>query len=578
MNTFFALVVYFVTMIMSSSVVINFITSFITSFVPNNQTVSNTIELVKLLYTTNISRLVMLFVPPIFAVIFAQINYKVYDHDKLSVTQSFYFVGTNILMTFFMNGLSGMFVWYLTDYRIRELEFEFEELKITTGTFLPTGNKKRIAKALKNIWQISQIYHVPLSIYKSIISISGSIYMIEKMYYKIGLLVIYATTMYIIHMFVGYTTKTTVVETVFDSTTKDGYIEEKTKEQLNPKNIIKLGDATEVYSRLAIGHTVVNDINSQMETHTKRSLKNLFKSTLVDTAGSIIFIVLLNVSSRSVAQSASSLCWMISCAFESIHKWKKIYYLQEHMHILTKLKLNKHQCAVKQVDASERLVDSIALDSVSFKYDSDILIDGVNEPIDALRNLSCRFSKGRLNYITGPNGQGKSTIFKALMYNISNGSIKFDDTCRDALDWFTLRSMVYQLNQSNENPALLSDEIISQLKSDNINLAKQFELDDLSNVSSDKQGGSGGQEQRIHIFTALASGTPVVLLDEPFSALDIEWKDKIEDILIEQAKTKIIIMIGHNCFSDKRHHVNSVEITHYSKSTTGNTELITCID
>jgi ABC-type bacteriocin/lantibiotic exporter with double-glycine peptidase domain len=570
MNTVFALVVYLATLVVTPDVLIGIIAS----FVPNMQTVNETIELVKLMYTTKILRLVMLFLPPLFAVIFAQANYKLYDYDKLSVSQSLYFVGIGILMTFFTNGLGGMFVWYLTDYRIKELEFELEELKITTGTFLPTGNKKRIAKALKNIWQICQIYHVPISIYKSVISMIGCVYMIENVYYKIGLVLIHAITMCIVHVFVGYTTKTTVIETVFDRTTKDGYIEEKTKEQLNPCNIIKLTDAAEVYSRLALGHTVVNDIGSQMETHVKRSLKQVFKSTLIDTVGSIIFVVLLNVSSRSVAQSASSLCWMISSAFESVHKWKKIYYLQEHMHILTKLKGHKHQCAVKQTNTSKRLsVDSLTFESVSFKYDTDILIDGLNEPIDALRNLSCTFSRGKLNYITGQNGQGKSTIFKALMYNISSGTIKFDDISRNDIDWFSLRTMVYQLNQSNENPALLSDETISQLKKDNIDLARQFELDDLVNVSSDGKSGSGGQESRIHIFTTLASGTPIVLLDEAFSALDIAWKDRIEDILMEQAKTKIIILIGHNCFSGKGQFVNTVEITHYSKSESGNTEL-----
>lgn len=534
--------------------------------------IKDNIELATLMYTTKLSRLTVLFAPPIFTVFFVQLNNKMYDYDKLSIGQSFYFLMTNILMAIFMNSVSGIFTWYLTDYRMQELAYELNEMKIKLGTFLPNNNKKRIEKAIKNVWQITNIYFIPVNLYKSIISIVGSLYIIKGVYFKFGLILVYGSVMILSHFFVAYMDDKKVKDIVFDPKSKEGYNEEKTKEESNPLNIITLGNTNEVYSRLTLGHTITNDIDSKMETQTKRSMKNAFRNTLIDTAGSIIFIGLLNVSSRSVAQSASALCWIISTAFDSFSRWKKIYYLQEHAHILKKLSTHTHQCKMSS-DSVVLNVSKIELVDVCFEYQSDILIDFDSEPQLALKNLSCTFEKGKLNYITGENGGGKSSLFKTLLYNIKSGSIYFDNVSRDNVDWLTLRRSIYYLSQVNEHPALLSDDILTKLKEDNIELAKQFGLQDIKNVSSDGQSGSGGQEQRVHIFTALASQANIILLDEPFSALDVEWKNKVENILLEMAQSKIIIMIGHDCFNGKEQNVNTYKIDPFKKSASGNTEL-----
>lgn len=531
------------------------------------------IELATLMYTTKLGRLSVLFLPPIFTVIFVQLNNKMYDYDKLNVEQSLYFLTTNILMAVFMNSVSGILTWYLTDYRMKELVYELEEMKIKLGTFLPTGNKKRIEKAIKNVWQITNIYFIPVNLYKSIISIVGSLIIIDGVYFKVGLILVYGSVMIISHIFVKYTAEKKVKDITFDPKSKNGYEEEKTKEESDPLNITSLGNTNEVYSRLTFGHTITNDIDSKMDNETKRAIKNAFRNTLIDTAGAIIFIGLLNVSSRSVAQSASSLCWIISMAFDSFNKWKKVYYLQEHAHILKKLSLHSHQCKMNTFDSVVLNVQKIELSDVCFEYQSDILIDSDCEPQPAIRNLSCKFEKGKLNYITGENGGGKSSLFKTLLYNIKSGSIYFDGISRSNIDWLTLRRSIYYLSQVNEHPALLSDDILTKLKEDNVELAKQFGLSDIKKVSGDGQGGSGGQEQRIHIFTALTSRANVVLLDEPFSALDIEWTNKVENILLEIAKSKIIIMVGHDCFHGKEQRINTYTITPFKKSASGNTEL-----
>lgn len=538
------------------------------------------IDLMILMYTTKITRLSVLILPPIFTVLFVQLNNKMYDYDKLTLQQSFYFVATGVLTIVFMNGISGIFTYYLTDYRMKELIYELEITQITLGTYLSTSNKKRLEKAIKNVWQLTNIYFIPINLYKSTISIVGSLIIIDGIYFKIGLVLIYLCVFLISNMFSKYTIDKQVKDTVFDPYSKNGYEEEKTKEEINPENIITLENTKEVFSRLTFGHTIVNDIDSKMENETKRSIKYAFRNTLIDATGVVIFVFLLNVTSRSVAQSASSLCWIISIAFSSFDKWKKVYYLQEHMHILKKLACHTHQSPVRlQYNCQNVLnVNKITFKNVSFEYNSDILTEKSYDDIAelAIKNLSCTFTNKKLNYITGENGGGKSSLLKALLYNIKSGSIFFDDINRNNIDWITLRRSIYYLNQSNEHPVLLSETILKQLKNNNSTLAEKMGLNDLTDVSGDTKSASGGQEQRIHIFTALTSNANIILLDEPFSALDIEWKDTIENILIEIAKTKIIIMIGHDCFKGKESKIMTYSIVNYKKSLTDNTQLINC--
>jgi len=57
---------------------------------------------------------------------------------------------------------------------------------------------------------------------------------------------------------------------------------------------------------------------------------------------------------------------------------------------------------------------------------------------------------------------------------------------------------------------------------------------------------SGGQQQRLCIARALTVNPPVLLADEPVSALDPISASKIEDLLIELKKDYTIIMVTHN--------------------------------
>jgi ABC-type lipoprotein export system ATPase subunit len=134
--------------------------------------------------------------------------------------------------------------------------------------------------------------------------------------------------------------------------------------------------------------------------------------------------------------------------------------------------------------------------------------------------------------------------------------------------------MIYHLNQVNESPGLLPSHILKDLIKKNMKLATRLGINELGEIGNDSKSGSGGQEQRVHIFVALVSGSPIILFDEPFSALDINWKNIIEDVLIEQVSNKIIILIGHDCYHKKTKHLKKLTLEHWEKNVKGSTRLV----
>ena len=72
----------------------------------------------------------------------------------------------------------------------------------------------------------------------------------------------------------------------------------------------------------------------------------------------------------------------------------------------------------------------------------------------------------------------------------------------------------------------------------------QIELADFADYLPDKL--SGGMRQRVSLARALAYPSDVVLLDEPFASLDESLHKKMYDIIKEESKNRLIIMVTHD--------------------------------
>jgi iron complex transport system ATP-binding protein len=175
---------------------------------------------------------------------------------------------------------------------------------------------------------------------------------------------------------------------------------------------------------------------------------------------------------------------------------------------------------------------------------------GVNPVI---KGFSAEFKVGTITAIIGPNGCGKSTLLAAIAGDLplTNGIIKVAEKeiqNYSVSELARLRSVVLQ--QPLFNLAFTVQEILamarpagSTLASENAAITK-LAIDDLVNRKVTQL--SGGEKQRVAIALAIAVDAPVLLLDEPLAAQDVDSTKRIIELLKSAAKAgKTIILVAH---------------------------------
>ena len=146
--------------------------------------------------------------------------------------------------------------------------------------------------------------------------------------------------------------------------------------------------------------------------------------------------------------------------------------------------------------------------------------------------------------ILGPSGCGKSTILSMLAGQLapSEGSIYIGGT----IGYMLQKDYLLQWRSIRSN-ALLGLEIQKKLTPENIvyvdTLLAQYGLGDFKNSLPNQL--SGGMRQRAALIRTLAVRPDILLLDEPFSALDYQTRlsvsDEIGTIIREEGKTAILV-------------------------------------
>ena len=166
-------------------------------------------------------------------------------------------------------------------------------------------------------------------------------------------------------------------------------------------------------------------------------------------------------------------------------------------------------------------------------YDGKTVIEGLDLTID----------KGSFVCLIGPSGCGKTTTLKMLNRLIKNdgGQILIDGKDINKVNVTELRrSIGYVIQQIGLFPNMTVAENIAVvpklLKWDKAKIdARVRELLKLVDMDYEENAGkyphemSGGQQQRIGVLRALAINPPVILMDEPFGALDPVTRDVLQD-------------------------------------------------
>lgn len=179
---------------------------------------------------------------------------------------------------------------------------------------------------------------------------------------------------------------------------------------------------------------------------------------------------------------------------------------------------------------------------------------------EILHNISFSAKKGQIIGITGAVGSGKTAMAHALtgLYPYK-GRITLDDKELSELSTDDRMNLIayagheqFLFSMSIKDNIIFSDEAGDEELFEKTLCASALK-DDIARFDNglDTQVGekgvkvSGGQKQRIAMARAIYSKTPVLLLDDPFSAVDIATESRIIDNLKKNYEDKIVILFTH---------------------------------
>lgn len=194
--------------------------------------------------------------------------------------------------------------------------------------------------------------------------------------------------------------------------------------------------------------------------------------------------------------------------------------------------------------------------NVSFSYKSKYQV------VEALKNVSCTFEKGKMYAIYGESGSGKSTLLSLMagLDEADEGSIFVDgeDILQIDRDQYRRNKVAVIYQSFHLFPLLNALENIMyplEIKGIDKKKAKKIALEYLEEVGLPEGVAtqypkmmSGGQQQRVAIARAIANGGDIILADEPTGNLDSENEGHIVRMLKELAHEKgyLVIVVTHN--------------------------------
>ncbi len=184
------------------------------------------------------------------------------------------------------------------------------------------------------------------------------------------------------------------------------------------------------------------------------------------------------------------------------------------------------------------------------------------EDADAVHNLNLEIQAGTICMLVGPSGCGKTTTMKMInkLIQPTSGAIWIGGRNIDTVDTIELRLSIGYIIQDTglfphmtvgENIAVVPGEL--RWKKDRIHarIDELLELVDLEPRTFRHKKPhelSGGQKQRVGVARALAADPPLMLMDEPFGALDPITRAKLQDefLHIQEKIRKTIVFVTHD--------------------------------
>ena len=176
----------------------------------------------------------------------------------------------------------------------------------------------------------------------------------------------------------------------------------------------------------------------------------------------------------------------------------------------------------------------IKLTDISVKFDKKSVID----------NLSFTFEKGTKYAILGESGCGKTTILNVIANLIRPQSGAVDKAKDLKVSYVFQEPRLFEWQTVTENVTMVIDKPRCEAEKIANDILSALGLGNSTSLYPNEL--SGGMKQRVSIARALAFEPDVLLLDEPFRALDNETKDTVADYVFKAMSNKTVIMVTHD--------------------------------
>lgn len=195
---------------------------------------------------------------------------------------------------------------------------------------------------------------------------------------------------------------------------------------------------------------------------------------------------------------------------------------------------------------------------ITFEHVSKTYPDGTT----AVRSINLNIQQGEFFVIIGPSGSGKTTVLKMInrLIPLTDGSVYINQKNINDYDIHELRWQIgYVLQQIALFPHMTIEENIAivpelkkwprkKIKHRVEELLKMVGLNPEDYLHRKPAELSGGQQQRIGVIRALAANPDIVLMDEPFSALDPITREKLQEDIkqIQKSIQKTTVFVTHD--------------------------------
>src|SRR5262245_64169467 len=185
-----------------------------------------------------------------------------------------------------------------------------------------------------------------------------------------------------------------------------------------------------------------------------------------------------------------------------------------------------------------------------------------NSPRPAVDDLSITIPAGEICVLIGPSGGGKSTAMRMVnrLISITEGDITIDGESIQKLDPVELRRGIgYVIQQIGLFPHMTAEANVATVPrllgwEKPRTRERVRELLELVGLDPDEHAGrypaqlSGGQRQRVGLARAMAADPPLMLMDEPFGAIDPITRDRLQNdfLRLHREIRKTVVFVTHD--------------------------------